>query len=504
MVNRLRTMISTVRAMKLTEQQKLIAAYNAIMRCELGFDGLWINADGRPYLSDGITRRIIPIDSKNSEMWALLGTRYGLFARDSFAQQVVSVLESFTIEQGARRSLTRFAHYDELQRALYLSRYDGTSYRLDGDGNFDIVPNGNGALFIDDDGGKPCEPIIGPHGEFLRTIVDDLNYADPDGKGLSAVHQKRLFAIWALALPFCDYIRNGKPILLVTGEHRSGKTSAVQRLQIVLRGVATGQQISSKSEDDFGVTILRDMIALVDNLDEYYDWLGDALCSIATGVGWRRRKKFTNTQVVEIKPRGWIAITTRRPALFNRPDLADRLLILKLRQRRAFNADMLVAAERARAKLYGEYLYYLNEIVARLKQPRTPEPEEAKHRLSGFARFAFIAGEVLGFTREEVAEALNGAQTERNVLTIEGDPLVDAIDIWLETLSNVGREVRPQDLLADLQKVAAKKGSPLSYRTARSLALRLRECADAVSKHFEITVKDLPDGMQSIVIRRAS
>lgn len=499
-------MIRNLRAMKrLSDEEKRVAAYNAVMQTELDYDGLWINSDGRPYWADGITRRIIPIDAKNPEMWALLMTRYGLCSTDSFARHVIAVLEAFTISQGARRALTRFAHFDAANTVLYLSRYDGTSYRIDG-GDFEIVPNGVGAVFIDDDGGEPAEPIIGPHGRFLSEIIYDLNYANPEGgaSGLSAENQARLFAIWALAIPFADLILNGRPILLMTGEHRSGKTSAVQRLQIVVRGAATGQQIGEKSEDDFGVTILRDAVALFDNLDTHYDWLDDALCAIATGVGWRRRKKYSNTKIVEIKPRGWIAITTRRPQIFSRPDLADRVVILRLRQRQAFNADMLSGALADRDTLYGEYLWYINQIVAKLRQPHAHVDEESQHRLSGFARFAFIAGEVLGFTRAQVAEALTSAQTARNVLTTEGDPLIDLLDVWLETISNIGREVRPQDLLSDLQKIAGLRNLTLFCRTGRSLALKLRECAAAMSKHFEIAVKDLPDGNQSVVVRRAS
>ena len=497
-------MISSLVAMKqLTEQRKRVAAYNAVMQTELNLGGLWICSDGKPYWADGISRRVIPIDPKNAEMWALLTTRYALTSTDTFSRHVVSVLEAFTIAQGARRALTRFAHYDGDNNVLHLSRYDGTSYRIAGDGNFDIIPNGAGALFVDDDGGIPCQPIVGPHGVFLPTVINDLNYADPEGTGLAAIHQRRLFAIWALALPFASIIQNGRPVLLVTGEHRSGKTSAVQRLQIVVRGAASGQQIGEKSEDDFGVTIMRDALALVDNLDTHHDWLDDALCAMATGVGWRRRKKFSNTKVVEIKPKGWIAITTRRPQIFHRPDVADRLLILKLRQRRAFNADMLASAFADRSRLYGEYLWYLNAVVARLRQPRTPNAAETKHRLAGFARFAFIAGEVLGFTEEEITESLDAAQIARNVLTTEGDPVADLLDIWLENLSNIGREVRPQDLLNDLQQIGAKRNVTLLFRTGRSLALRLRECADAMAKTFEITVKDLADGNQSIVVRRA-
>lgn len=94
-------------------------------------------------------------------------------------------------------------------------------------------------------------------------------------------------------------------------------------------------------------------------------------------------------------------------------------------------------------------------------------------------------------------------QHERNALVIEGDPLNDIIDRWLEVASNQGREVRVSDLHRELSNIARSFGSTTFFKSPKALAARLREADAALSEHFEIMKRTGQGGITMYTFRRA-
>lgn len=275
-------------------------------------------------------------------------------------------------------------------------------------------------------------------------------------------------------------------------------TAALQRIALALHGKYMPLQVSKKEDPDFGVKILRSPIPILDDVNEPVDWLRDALCTYATGGGWTRRALFTNDEEHTIKPESFLTITTNNPTTFRQTQVADRCLIIRLERREDrdgyLGADALFGRIRDnRDEIFGDWLTWLNEIVGELRT--NPRPAPTRSRMADFAHLAHVIGRVLArpggppgnWSPEAIEEMLDAMQHERNALVIEGDPLIDLLDKWLDTASNQGREVRAAELHRELQILARIAGTTPFFRSPKALASRLREASTALGQHFEIT-----------------
>lgn len=474
-----------------------VACYNFIATHELKCGGSFIHADKKSWLFNGLDSRVYEIDIKNRAFTSYLALKYGLLKTEAITQHIVAALDAFTQAKGEQREVRRFTFFDRETQTLYVSRYNGTCYRLDGN-SVDIVPNGSGALFVDDDGGVPVQADIAPHGILLDRLVNDLQYVHATESGTPPEVQKRLLTLWLFAVGMPDLFPT-KPLLLITGEKGSGKSTAIQRVQIVVHGKDSTQSVSQKGEEDFGVTLLRTPIALLDNVDKVVDWLPDALCAYATGGGWMRRKKYTDADIIEVRPQAFIALATKNPATFRRDDVADRTLVIRLERRSAdggFLALDTIRQElfRDRDKLFGEWLYYLNAIIAEIRKGTAPV--RSSHRMADFAATSAVIGRAIGLDEAAVDSALTAAQDERDSMSLEGDILLDVLDKWLETTTNQNREITAAVLHHELSTIATDAGRKNFYKNARTLAQRIREAESGLGRHFHVRKRDGANGTQ--------
>lgn len=121
------------------------------------------------------------------------------------------------------------------------------------------------------------------------------------------------------------------PILYLTGPQGSAKSTTTRLLKTVLDPDSATLRRPSATEEDLFVSAQTSHVLAFDNISQISDQISDALCRIATGGTFSRRKRFTDTQEVRL--------TASRPILLNgivdaagRPDLADRLFRLELRR----------------------------------------------------------------------------------------------------------------------------------------------------------------------------
>ena len=517
--------IWTIRYDKLLNQdQKQRIVYNFIWGYEsaktrVGCAWLRVGEAGRPFLwvYDPRRPRLLEIDSRNLEFTSYLWKNYGLTHGEPLTKHVINMLRDGAASSGLARSERRFSFWDRDAKTLYISSYDGYCWEITGarDNGVTAVPNGAGkTMFIDDDRGlTPQDPLFGNNRILFKSLIDDLQYAPTTSGGMSPEIQKTCLGIWMFAIAFPDLMPT-KPILLVEGEAGSGKTMALQRIALALHGKYMPLQVPKMEDKDFGVKILRSPIAILDDINEKIGWLQDTLCTYATGGGWSKRKHYTNDEEHVIKPESFLAITTNNPATFRQAQLADRCLVIRL-ERRAdkdgyLGVDMLFEKIREdRDEIFGDWLAWLNEIVAELR--KNPRPKATKSRMADFAHLAHVIGRVLSrpggpkgnWSPEAIDEMLECMQHERNALVIEGDPLNDIIDRWLDVASNQGREVRVSDLHRELSNIARAQGSTTFFKSPKALAARLREADAALSEHFEITRRTGQGGITMYTFRRA-
>ncbi len=478
----------------LSMRGKKLGVWNYVLTTEIGFGTQFLvgKPGGQLYAVLGASAETVtlPRSGRGGDQWfAYFNQMYGLTERDDYAKFCYDSVRAYAIQHGAPTELRRFAAFDQVEHTAYLSAYNGTMYRLDGGDNVDIVPCGeDGVFFIDDDLGVHVEPDIGAHGLLIDRITS-LNFASMGLSGITAEQQRMAITIWLFALGLPDLMPT-KPLLILEGAQGSGKTSAVQLLQLALMGASKPLIISKNKEDDFGVLLLRSPIAILDNLDSYIDWIPDAVCAYTTAGFWSKRKLFTDEEETIIRPHAFIAVASKNPSSFRREDVADRCVILRLERRAEFTRfqQLKETIVNERPQLFGEYLYYINQIVREIRHGETVDPPNESHRMADFASLGRIVGRVLGWEASSIEELMLALQAERDAFINEDDPLIDLLAQWVDYKSkfappNRGREVTVFQLLAELESIAQAKEQKLKYST-RTLAQKLR--SPHIEREFKI------------------
>jgi hypothetical protein len=475
-------------------------AYNLAINVELKSESIFIKAlpKGTLYLVDGVTHRMFEISRRNDDFLGYMFQRYGLNAEDWLTAHLIAALRATAATRGRLRTVKRFAFWNTERKTCYLSRYNGTSLRLTGD-TIDVAANGEEVLFSDDDGGTaPYAPDIGPHGKLLP-LLTGLNWAPSTPGHMRPIDQERALTVWIFAIAFPDLFVT-KPLLIVEGAPGSGKSAAMQIIQQALHGRTRPLIIGKKREDDFSTQILRSPIAVLDNVDAYIDWLPDAVCAYTTSGVWVKRKLYTDDDEHELRPQAFLAVASKNPASFRREDVADRTIVLRLDRRDSFTPMAVIQSkiEHERDELYGEWIHYVNEIVAEIKA--NGMPPSSNHRMADWESFARVVAKVLSWTSDDIDEMMHALQRERDAFAGEGDSLVELISRWLDQVNNVSREVTAQKLHDELSAIAAHFKKPI-VKSSNALAQKLR--APYLESVFEIEIKSGHSGVRTYRIRRA-
>jgi len=468
---------------RLTFRGRKLALWNFVHATEIMAGSQFLTtSSGQLYVVLGEDGTIIQLPKNGGDRWfAYFNKAYGFAEHEDYSKFVYDALRHHVISEGMRVELRRFSAYDLANKTAYLSAYNGRMYKISGSDVTDVMCGEDGIFFADDDGGMHVEPDIGPHGQLLERLLN-LNFAPSGLSGITPRQQQMAMTIWIFALAFPDLMPT-KPLLILEGAQGSGKTSAIQLLQLALMGMMRPMILQRNKEDDFGIMLLRAPIALFDNLDSYIDWVPDAVCSYTTSGTWTRRKLYTDDDSIVIKPHAFIAVASKNPASFRREDTADRCIILRLERRETFTRAQRLQQEilDGRSALLGEYLWYVGQIVEQLRADADGiegAQNNETHRMADFAALGRAVARVCGWPAESVEELMQALAGERDAFVNEEDPLIDLLQKWIAYPSkhgprNVGRLVTVFQLHAEIETLASASGIPWKY-SARTLAQKMR------------------------------
>lgn len=474
----------------MTLEEKIKRLWRCVYSTEIEYGSrlLATKTDKKLYVVLGATNEVVPLPARGGDkLFGYLYEMYGLRRGDKNAEAMYELFRLHAINEGLTVELKRLAAYDPATQTAFVSGYDGTMWRVDGEQVSSVQNGSEGVFFLDDDGGVACEPEIANHGLLLDTVTN-LNY-EPGPGGITPEQQRKFMIVWLFALSFPELLPD-KPVMLLEGIKGSGKTSAIKLIQFVLQGNARIMGVSKDQEKDFGVVLLRAPIAIIDNVDTYIEWLQDKICQFVTDGKFPKRKLFSDDDEIVVKPNSFIAVTSRNPTSFRRDDVVDRLLIIRLKRYLNFKTQQNLDANvrEQRPQLLGEYLYWLNQIVIELRNGALDQNRQEKWRMASFAGFSRVIGKVFGWPDEEITSLLDVMQTERDIFEGEGDPLVELVTEWVTYKGrnqprNIGREVPLSDLFKELYTLAKAK-EILFYKHHSRLIEKLE--SNYIAKHFRI------------------
>lgn len=135
-----------------------------------------------------------------------------------------------------------------------------------------------------------------------------------------------LLVSWLLG---CFHPRGPYPVLVLQGEHGSGKTTTLRVLRDLVDPNFSATRTIPREERDLAIAAKNAWVVAFDNLSGLPTWLSDALCRLSTGGGLSTRKLYTDDEEA--------LFYAKRPVVVNgideivsRNDLLDRALIVSL------------------------------------------------------------------------------------------------------------------------------------------------------------------------------
>ena len=236
------------------------------------------------------------------------------------------------------------------------------------------------------------------------------------------------------------------PILLLTGEQGTGKSTAARIIASVVDASTVQLRKPPRDLDSWTTAAVGSHVVAVDNLSTLPDWLSDALCRASTGDGDVRRRLYTDGDLH--------VISFRRVVILNgidlgdvRDDLADRLVTVDLHRieetARAKDDDLTQRWQAAAPLILGGLLDLTARVLAILPSvhlERSPRMADFAHVLAavdqiegtdGLNRYRALAGELArdAVTSDPVLLALT------STISIPWDgPAAELLDILTATL----------------------------------------------------------------------
>ena len=220
------------------------------------------------------------------------------------------------------------------------------------------------------------------------------------------------------------------PVLALYGEQGSAKSTASRVLKALLDPAKAPLRKRIKEERDLAIAATNGWLIAFDNLSSLPQWLSDALCGLATGLGFGTRRLFTDDEEALFE--------ARRPIILNgidelavRGDLRDRMIALTLPpipdDRRRTEADFWREFERERPRLLGALLDAVVTAIRNWPETRL----DRLPRMADFALWVHAAEPALGLPHGTFLKRYAGNRASAHLIILEADPVGRALLAWL-------------------------------------------------------------------------
>jgi hypothetical protein len=405
------------------------------------------------------SKRLERIASDSFAAW--LSNFVAVNRNDGHFKSIMTEVQNAALTGPHTSAMMPEAYWATRPGAIYLSNGDGQLVKITAN-DFKLADNGtDGVLFPV---GKTLTrwQIVEPQAPFVTcSLFRNLHSIAP--------HGRTLLMLWAYSMPTNP---RSKPPLALSGDVGSGKTRTAKGLAELYGLPFIATNVEEGSEDDFWPGLDAGGLFTLDNADTKYRWIADALAVAATDGCSHRRKLFTNSEQVLLRPRAWLAVTTANPTFASDAGLADRLLVVRMGRLDGETSDGQLSDEIAAARDAG--LSHIAKTLAAALADNEPTPRGLNARHPDFAAFAVKIGRALDIKDEAIA-ALKAAEQDKSVFCLEHDDVAPAILAFVEIVG--GFEGESRELL---EAIRAKKLGVPENMTPRGLGKRLT----ALLPHF--------------------
>lgn len=276
----------------------------------------------------------------------------------------------------------------------------------------------------------------------------------------------------------CLRIDTPYPVIELLGEQGSGKSGTQSALRQLIDPNAADLRGVPKSAEDLFVSGGVNHVISIENVSHLPAQLQDALCVVATGGGFARRKLYSDSEET--------VINLKRPVILNgiaaavtQQDLVSRTITVELPViQNAQSKDILEEAfESNRPGIIGALLDITAKALEYLPEMTLPAAE--RPRLVEFAYLGMAVAKAMGESPSRFMKQFNVARQDGLERTLDASPVATAIREWAEIHPGEVKE-HPAKYWLTLLEDYKPRGCESWPRSAKGLGDAMRRAAPAL------------------------
>jgi len=375
----------------------------------------------------------ITVDSPYGKVTLPLDSQEGTaIVTGMYHQQADHIIERAELERGARLAFSKIIWEPAREVYLRVGR-DAEHYYLD------LKTTPRKYIQFGADGWRIVNsvPIHFREGQGQLPMPEPLKGDTFEEEGFTAL--RRLLTIndlqWRCLLPLLvSYMLPDiqHPLLLLTGEQNSGKSTFLEIIKTLLdpNSAAIGGDVPDPR--NLFIKVNSTWVSTFDNLSRLDEKQQDAVCQIVTGGTYQTRRLYSDA--------GLVSITAKNPVILsgisnvaNRGDLASRAVLFELqsidRLKRPIPAEMLTAQlNRAQPSI----LRSLVNLACAVLNARSQTEAPARVRPASYGVIGLAVERVLGWPTGSFVEAYHMTHRPLEQDVIENVPVITALVSYLD------------------------------------------------------------------------
>ena len=278
------------------------------------------------------------------------------------------------------------------------------------------------------------------------------------------------------------------PVLELLGEAGSAKSTTQRILRMLVDPNASNLRSPPKSIEDVFVSAGLNWIVSFENVSHLAAPMQDALCVLATGGGFAKRKLYSDGEES--------VINVTRPVVLNgisacvtAHDLIDRSICVEPQriQIRREDGDIEREFEAAYPSLVAGLFQLMADTLREL--PTTQLPAHENIRMAGFARLGMAMERAMGEPEGEFLRQFHASRQESIARTLDSSPVATALMDWFEARQKRSAEMSAKALMLEIEGFKPH-GAEAWPKTPKGFGDALRRAAPSL-RYVGVEVKSL-------------